>query len=107
MFGKSMGMPMGMDDDDSQMGDDSKMQIIHELMEQLQGLMEPGADDLGERLGRPKQMDVMAIKAGGTDPDTDQDPMGSDMGDMGSDDSDMDQMSPDNMLRKRLMNLRG
>jgi hypothetical protein len=91
--------------------DDRKFELIHQLMDELQDEMSMSGDELGERLGRPKQVDVMKIHA---EPDGDEaSPMMS--GKMqGEDDDggegmepDGDEMeSPDDLLKRRLMKMR-
>lgn len=72
--------------------DERKLEIIQQLMEELQGLMQPGADELGERLGKPK-MEVEIEAA----------PMGEDM------ECDMpeEMAAPEDKLKKRIMQMRG
>lgn len=82
--------------------EDRKMEIIQQLMDELQEMMKPSGDELGERLGRPKQVDVMKISAGAPGMEG-EDPMDDDS--MGPDEDDM-QASPDDMLKRRLMKLR-
>ncbi len=86
--------------------DDKQMEIIKQLMEELQETMQPSHDDLGDRLGRPKQVEVMKLGVGGIDPDMD----GDDDSDPSMDpdmDHEMDpKMSPDDDLKRRLMQLR-
>lgn len=91
------------------MEDNRKMQIISQLMEELQGLMEPNADELGDRLGKPKSVDVMKISAGAPGEEG-MDPLDKKLG-MSDEDDDMpmdddEPASPDEMLKRRLMNLR-
>lgn len=72
--------------------DDQKMEIIKQLMEELQDMMQPSSDDLGDRLGRPKvEMKVESMK-----------PMD---GDDVAMDGDMD--DPDEDFKQRLMKMRG
>lgn len=80
--------------------DVDKLKMISNLMEELIGDMEPGEDDLSERLGRPKpEMAAIKIEAGPDDDDMgDEMPVG--------DDVDMP-MSEDDKLKDRLMKLRG
>ncbi len=92
---------------------DRKMEVVQQLMDELQEIMKPSSEDLGDRLGRPKQVDVMKISAGGMPGmDDDQDPMqGKDPDDDSDQDGEMepdedDMGSPDEMLKRRLMKLR-
>ncbi len=89
--------------------EDRKTEIILQLMDELKEAMQPSGDELGDRLGRPKQLDVMKISAGGPGLDgQDPDPMGGgdpDDDSMGPDEDDL-QSSPDDMLKRRLMKLR-
>lgn len=82
--------------------DDRKMEIIQQLMEELQDEMHPSEDELGDRLGRPK-VEVMKMQSGMPDDDD----MEGDMHGMGPMEPDEDDMDPDNMLKQRLMKLRG
>lgn len=70
---------------------EKKFEIIQELMSELQGLMEPGAEDFDERLGKPK---AVAIEVASTD---EEDPL----------EDEVDMEDPDEVLKERLMKLRG
>lgn len=74
---------------------DRKFEIIQQLMDELQSMMEPTADDMNARLGREKpEMAIMKVEGEG-------DPMGM------SEDMPMDEMDPEEKLKQRLMKLRG
>ena len=75
--------------------DDRKMEIIKELMGELESMMQPSGDEMGERLGRPKpSLEVVSMEAEGDDM-----PMDEDM--------DMEMEEPGDDLKRRLMKLRG
>ena len=79
---------------------DEKIQlsVIKDLMEQLIGEMSPSAEDFEERLGRKKpEIEVMKVEAG---PVKKSEEMAMDMGE------DMEEMSPEDKLKERLMKLR-
>lgn len=78
--------------------DDRKLEIIGQLMEELQDLMGPKEDDFGSRLGREKPDSEIMIMGSG-DP--------GEGGDDGMDDDDEYSDNPDDMLKSRLMKLRG
>ncbi len=80
--------------------DDRKFELIHQLMDELQDEMSMSGDEMGERLGRPKQVEVMKIHA---EPDGDEE-MG--MPGMGDGEMESDEGSPDDMLKRRLMKMR-
>lgn len=76
-----------------------KLRIIQELMEELQGEMEPGEDDFSDRLGRPKPKIEMMKMESNDDPGMD--------GGMEMDPDEGGEMDPmDMMLKKRLMKMR-
>lgn len=75
--------------------EDQKLEIIKQLMEELQGLMEPGADDLGERLGRPKV--EVAIEH--------EEPIDGMPADL--EDGDEMEMGPEDKLKERILKMRG
>lgn len=101
-----------------------ELKLISQLMDQLQGEMEYDEDDLASRLGRKKPKAIEMVKIEGKMPmkgmESMEEMFGKDLdGDMemgedpehasmvmdeGEDDEDM---SPEEMLKKRLMNLRG
>lgn len=72
-----------------------KMEIISQLMEELQEMMEPSADDFESRLGRekPKAIEI----------EMSAEPM--EMGE--EEDMMMEEESPGDKLKSRLMKLRG
>lgn len=76
---------------------DRKLEIIQELMEQLQGMMDPSAEDFESRLGREKPtVEVLDLES--------EEPM------EGSEDVAMDgdlEFGPEEKLKSRLMKLRG
>jgi hypothetical protein len=74
--------------------EERKLEIIQQLMEELQGLMEPGADDLGERLGRPKV--EVAIES--------EEPIDGMPADL--EEADME-MGPEDKLKERILKMRG
>jgi hypothetical protein len=78
-----------------------KLNIIMDLMQELQNEMEYGKEDFEERLGRPKpQVEVMKMEG--------ELPMGEEMeGDMPEDEMMMEEESPDEKLKNRIMKLRG
>jgi hypothetical protein len=53
----------------------SKLEVISDLMNELMQNMEPGADDLDERLGRKKPVGIEIEVAGGKLPDDGHDEM--------------------------------
>lgn len=110
---------------------EKKLELIRELMDQLQEEMQYGKGDFEERLGRKKPdaaIEIMKVEGdspelkkseemSGMDLDNDHE-MGEDpkhaamvMGKGMDDDMDMDmggeEESPEDMLKKRLMKLRG
>lgn len=108
-----------MDMDDEKM----KLKLISELMDQLQDEMQPNSDDLASRLGRQKP-DLEVVKVSGKampgmeDADMDDSmedgkemPSKMDMMGKGMSEDPMgmgaDEESPDEMLKKRLMKMRG
>lgn len=74
--------------------EDRKMEVINQLMEELQDLMQPSGDELGERLGRPK-VEAMEMDSGDM-------PMDGEEGAMDGDFED-----PEEKLKARLLKLRG
>lgn len=78
------------------MGMTEKFEMIKQIMEELQAEMEPGADELGERLGRPKPAIEMEIEGV---PDMDGDVEGMEM--------ELGEVGPEDELKKRLMKIRG
>jgi hypothetical protein len=77
--------------------EERKFEIIQELMDELQGLMSPEADEFAERLGREKpKVEMMSIEA--------EDPSMEDDEEM---DEEMVEGSPEESLKNRLMKLRG
>ncbi len=100
-------------DDEENTG--SQLAIIKDLMEQLVGEMSPGKDDFEERLGRKKPgLEIMKVEGklplgeAGEDPleekmeTPDEEKMEDDM----SGHMSMDDLSPQEKLKKRIMNLR-
>lgn len=76
--------------------DDKKFEIIKALMEQLEGEMQPGADDFAERLGKPKkEVAMMSIEPDGDEMDCDMP------------EDEMGPMDPQDELKERLLKLRG
>jgi len=71
---------------------DHKMEIIEQLMEELQGLMQPDGEDFGSRLGREPKVE-MKIET--------EEPMDGDSHAMDGD------LSPEDELKERLMKMRG
>lgn len=47
--------------------EDRKMEIISQLMEELQELMQPSSEELGERLGREPKVASVEVEAGPID----------------------------------------
>lgn len=90
--------------------DKRELQIIEELMAELQGQMEYGADDFEERLGRKKP--EAEIKKAMTSPDAEIEVTQVEMpedetSEEGTEDDMMDEESPEEKLKSRLMKLRG
>ena len=73
---------------------DNKHKLIIELMEQLQGEMEMSSEDFGDRLGRKRPEPKVEI--GMSEEEHEDMPM-----------EEEESCSPDESLKKRLMNLRG
>ena len=74
--------------------DDRKQEVILQLMAELEELMQPTGDELGERLGKPK-MEV-AIET--------EEPM---EGDLGAMDGAEEMEGPEDKLKQRLLKMRG
>lgn len=73
--------------------EERKLEIIKQLMDELQGLMEPGAEDLGERLGRPK----VKVAVESVEPEVGME-----------DDLEGDlEMGPEDKLKERILKMRG
>lgn len=102
-----------------EMGMKSKLDMIKELMDQLQEEMQYGKSDFEDRLGRKKPdaaIEVMKVEGDSPELKKAEDMSGMDMDqdmEMGED-SDHPEMamngeeeSPEDMLKKRLMKLRG
>lgn len=105
--------------------DKDKLRIIAELMEELQGDMQPNAEDFDERLGRkPKGLEIVKIEGHPMDDEMDdqmerkEEMLGEDLdGDMemGEEPEHVAEVmgsrgmeeSPDESLKRRLMKLRG
>lgn len=87
------------------------MQIIVELMEQLQEEMDPGADELGMRLGRKKpEVEVVSMEVEDPAMEAEEEMLGADLdGDMemGEDPEHAAKVMGEDSLKKRLMKLRG
>lgn len=82
--------------------DDRKMEIIKQLMDELQEEMSYGKDDLAGRLGRPEpKVEVMSLESK-EDPE-----MGLELGDDEEGMGDMEDCSPEDKLKSRLMKMRG
>lgn len=73
--------------------EDRKLEIIGQLMEELQDLMGPTADDFNERLGKPK----VEIEMKSEEPMDGEDCVA----------MEGDYESPEDKLKSRLMKLRG
>ena len=76
-----------------------KMEIIQQLMEELQEEMQLGEDDLSSRLGRAPKVEVVKMEA---EPLEGEDEMIDDMGEM-----EMEEESPEEKLKQRLLKMRG
>jgi len=75
--------------------DERKFEIIQQLMDELKEEMSYGADDLGERLGRPKPaVEMTAVEVGEPEEMLEMEMEGEEMGE-------------EDPLKKRLMKLRG
>ena len=88
--------------------DKRELEIIRELMDKLSDEMEYGEDDFVERLGR-KKPEIKVIKMEGElpleDEDMEEDSMEPEM--ELEDEFDMEESSPEEDLKRRLMKLRG
>lgn len=71
--------------------DQSKIEQIIQLMEELREEMQPSSDELGERLGRPK-VEAVSIQS--------DEPMDGDVAMDG-------ELDPDEKLKDRIMKMRG
>lgn len=90
---------------------DRKLELIAQLMEELQEYMEPSADELSERLGRGKGLEVAKVEIESPELEEKEEMLGEDLdGDMEMGESPEHMsavMGPDESLKKRIMKLRG
>ena len=93
--------------------DKRELQIIEQLMEELKGQMEMGAEDYDHRLGREKPA-VEVVKMEGSLPMDDDDELEEPEMEADSDESPMmadimpdEDMSPDEKLKQRILKMRG
>jgi len=91
------------------MDDEMKLKVIQEIMDDLQDKMQDGPDDFDERLGKKPDVAAMVVAGKGMpgdDDDGDMPPMGGDQ-DMPMDMGMMDDESPEEKLKARIMKMRG
>lgn len=86
-----------------------ELQLIQELMQELQDKMQYGKDDLEDRLGRNKKPDLEVMKIeGDMMPEDKEDPlMEEDQMVDSMDEMPMEEESPEEKLKRRVMKLRG
>lgn len=91
--------------------EDRKLEIIKQLMDELEGMMQPEADELGARLGRPKSVEI-EVEGGDPGLESEEENLGMDLdGDeeMGEDPEHRAMVlgSPEEKLKSRIMKMRG
>jgi hypothetical protein len=82
-----------------------KFEVIQELMQELESMMEPTADELGERIGKPKV--AIAIEAKGDESEMEPEVEGIEemLGGYKDEEDEMEEM-PGAMMKKRIMEMR-
>lgn len=91
--------------------DERKFEIIQQLMDELKEEMSYGAEDLGERLGRPKpKVEMMSVEAESPEMEGAEEMMGMDLDsdmEMDEDPAHKAKVMGQKSLKDRLMKMRG